>query len=216
MLLLNLLQSQPIYALGFIGALIFAITIHEFAHAWAATRYGDPTPKYEGRLTLNPLSHLDPLGTIFLLLAGFGWGKPVPINPNYFRHKSDQIKVAMAGIVANILLAAILAIPLRIYASQGIILETSPVMIILDLVVQFNLLLAAFNLLPIPPLDGSYIVEYFLSEEAKLHYQFIGPYILISLLLMDRALGTSFIESIMQPILNFLKDITGSANILIR
>jgi len=210
MILFDLLNSEPLYAIGFIGALVVSITIHEFAHAWAATKLGDPTPEYEGRLTLNPLAHMDPLGTIFLLLVGFGWGKPVPINPNYFRSKNDQLKVAFAGIIANLVFAAILAIPLRLNLLEGHAINTSPVLVILDMVIQLNILLASFNILPIPPLDGSYLVEYFLDEAAKLQYQYVGPYILIGVLLLDRLFGTSIILAVMNPIMNFLSYIIES------
>ena len=113
MLILSLLNGNVAYALIFITALLISLTIHEFAHALVATKLGDPTAKFEGRLTLNPIAHLDPVGTILLLLVGFGWGKPVPINPRYFKQNSDEVKVALAGIVSNLILAIILSIPLR-------------------------------------------------------------------------------------------------------
>lgn len=203
MLLLSLIQN-PAYLIAFLVALLLAITVHEFAHAFAATKCGDPTAKIEGRLTLNPLAHLDPLGTLFLFLVGFGWGKPVPINPNYFKKKSDELKVAFAGIFANILLALILAIPIRIATLHGQIVESSLILSVLDIAVELNLILAAFNLIPIPPLDGSHLVEYFLNESAKISYQSIGPYILICVVLLDRLANTSIIFGIMEPIVRFL------------
>lgn len=203
MLILGLLQN-PLYFVAFIVALIVGITVHEFAHAWTANRCGDPTARIEGRLTLNPFAHLDPLGTIFLFLVGFGWGRPVPINPIYFRHKSDELKVAFAGIVTNILLAFILAIPIRIALMNGVHIDSSPFLSFLDIMVELNIILAAFNLLPVPPLDGSHLVEYFLKDQARQVYNQFGPYLLIGLVLLDRISSTSILMSIMEPIIRFL------------
>lgn len=211
MLILNLLQN-PFYLFAFISALIIGITIHEFAHAYVADKCGDPTPKFEGRLTLNPLAHLDPMGTIFLFVAGFGWGKPVPINPSYFNKKSDELKVAFAGIVTNIVMAIILAIPIRIALHNGVLIENSPVLSFLNIIVELNIILATFNILPIPPLDGSHLVEYFLSEDSKRYYQYIGPFILIGIILLDRIAGTSILNGILEPIIRVLSFIVkGSA-----
>ena len=203
MLILGLLQN-PLYFVAFVVALILGITVHEFAHAWVANRSGDPTARVEGRLTLNPFAHLDPLGTLFLFLVGFGWGRPVPINPIYFRNKSDELKVAFAGIVMNILAALILAIPIRIALMHGQLIESSMILSFLDIIVELNIILAAFNLLPIPPLDGSHLVEYFLSDQAKQTYNQFGPYLLISLVLLDKISPTSIIMSVMEPIIRFL------------
>jgi Zn-dependent protease len=203
MLLLNLLQN-PFYLIAFISALIIGITIHEFAHAYVADKCGDPTPRFDGRLTLNPLAHLDPMGTIFLFIAGFGWGKPVPINPSYFTKKSDELKVAFAGIVTNLLMATLLAIPIRVALANGVLIESSPILSFLNIIVGLNIILATFNLLPIPPLDGSHLVEYFLSEDSKKYYQYIGPFFLIGILIMDRFIGTSILNGILEPIIRFL------------
>lgn len=203
MLILGLLQN-PLYFIAFIVALMVGITVHEFAHAWMANRAGDPTARIEGRLSLNPFVHLDPLGTLFLFLVGFGWGRPVPINPIYLRKKSDELKVAFAGIGTNILVALILAIPIRIALMHGQLIESSPILSFLDIIVELNIILAAFNLLPIPPLDGSHLIEYFLNDHAKQTYNFIGPYLLIGLVLLDRISGTSIIMTIMEPIVRFL------------
>jgi len=203
MLILGLLQN-PLYFVAFIAALIVGITVHEFAHAWTANRCGDPTARIEGRLTLNPFAHLDPLGTLFIFLVGFGWGRPVPINPIYFRHKSDELKVAFAGIVTNILVALILAIPIRIALMNGVHIDSSPFLSFLDIMVELNIILAAFNLLPVPPLDGSHLVEYFLKDQARQAYNQFGPYLLIGLVLLDRISSTSILMSIMEPIIRFL------------
>jgi len=204
MLILSLLQSSPLYAIGFLLSLIVALTVHEFAHAWTATKFGDPTAKYEGRLTLNPLAHLDPMGTIFLLLVGFGWGKPVPVNPNYFRNKSDHIWVSLAGIITNLAIALVFAGIVKLSLASGGSIIDSPLLVLASLMVVYNLILAVFNILPIPPLDGSYLVEYFLSDEAKIQYQFVGPYLLFGIIIADRLVGTSIIFSIIAPVIKFL------------
>jgi Zn-dependent protease len=203
MFISNLLLN-PISFVAFLFALVLAITVHEYAHAWMAFKSGDPTAKVEGRLSLNPLVHLDPLGTLFLFFAGFGWGKPVPINTRNLRHRSDELKVAFAGIVANIILALLFALPVRFALLSGHTIESSTVTTVLNLIVEMNLILAAFNLLPIFPLDGSHLVEYFLREPARSTYQYIGPYVLLAILVYDRLTQSSILLSIMEPILRFL------------
>lgn len=201
-MLLGLLGSDPIYTLFFIIALLTGLTVHEFAHAWVATKLGDPTSKLEGRLTLNPVAHLDPMGTVFLLLVGFGWGKPVPIDPRYFKNKTDEIKVALAGIVVNLALAAIIVVPLKSLLATGA--AATPLILFLSLLVLFNIILAVFNLLPIPPLDGSHVVEYFLSDEMKNEYQVIGPFLLFGLIFAQYFLGFSIISNLVEPVVRFI------------
>lgn len=203
MLLINLFRD-PIYFLAFIVALVAGITVHEFAHAFVANKCGDPTPRLSGRLTLNPLAHLDPLGTVFLFLAGFGWGKPVLINPRNFKDKKDELKVAIAGIATNILLALVLAIPIRIALIGGHTIDSSAFLSFLNVIVDINLVLACFNLIPIFPLDGSHFVEYFLSEEAKETYEGTGPFVLFGLILYGNFTGNSILFTIMEPLLRFL------------
>ena len=167
-LLFNLLASIP-------GVLV-AITFHEFAHGYAAYKLGDTTAKDDGRLSLNPFAHLDPLGTIMLIFAGFGWGKPVEVNPrNYNRkipvEKADAI-VAAAGPITNIVLALVFAIIYYlIYRFCGQEFRTSNIGIVLTLLVQLtsviNVGLGVFNLIPLPPLDGSKIIKPFLPYKAK-------------------------------------------------
>ena len=198
MLILSLLNGNVAYALIFITALLISLTIHEFAHALVATKLGDPTAKFEGRLTLNPIAHLDPVGTILLLLVGFGWGKPVPINPGYFKNKSDEIKVALAGIVSNLILAIILSIPLRALLASETGADSSLLVVFLSLTVLMNIVLAVFNILPIPPLDGSHVVEYFLSDEVKYQYQLAGPYLLIGFIAINYLGNTSIITSLVE------------------
>ncbi|MBW1938369.1 MAG: site-2 protease family protein [Deltaproteobacteria bacterium] len=143
--------------------ILLAVTVHEMAHGWVAYRLGDPTAKLMGRLTLNPIRHLDPIGTmVFFLTQTIGWAKPVPVNPSYFKNpRNDMIWVALAGPGANIFLAVLSAVLLR--QVLGSFWETSgffmrPVLYMAYISVQINIGLAVFNLLPIPPLDGSKVL----------------------------------------------------------
>ena len=164
---------------------LFSIVFHEVSHGWVAYALGDPTAKYAGRLTLNPLKHLDPIGSIllpgFLILLSlsfgggivFGWAKPVPINPYNFRdQKYGEAKVAIAGPLANIVLALIFGLPLRFIPSLGFTSFGT----IFFYIVQINVLLAAFNLIPIPPLDGSHILFTFLPEAWQKTKIFLARY----------------------------------------
>ena len=150
--------------------LVLALTFHEYAHAKMADKLGDPTPEDQGRLTLNPMAHMDPMGTICLLFAGFGWGKPVQVNGAYFRNPArENMLVALAGPVMNFILAFVLFIILAfisIFAPAG-----SSVWAIVSVIVLYaaslNISLGVFNLLPVPPLDGSKIFAYFLKGKAR-------------------------------------------------
>lgn len=156
MLILTLLQANPIVALAFVTGIIAAITIHEYAHGLVAYRLGDPTAKLAGRLTLDPRAHLDPIGTLALLFLGFGWGKPTPFDPFNLRNiKRDSALISVAGAASNLLLATALSLPyLLAYFTQNL----SPVLVnaydIVSIVIWINLILAVFNLIPIAPLDG--------------------------------------------------------------
>lgn len=159
-----------------IPGLIIAITFHEFAHAYSADKLGDDTPRMEGRLSLNPLAHLDPVGSLLLLFAGFGWGKPVHVNPrNYTRkmsmEKADAI-VSLAGPLMNFVLAFIFSLVYGLiykFAYNSFVVTTAGniVMIVLDIIVSINIGLGAFNLIPLPPLDGSKIIMPLLPQKAK-------------------------------------------------
>ncbi|HIE40345.1 MAG TPA: site-2 protease family protein [Thiomicrorhabdus sp.] len=182
-----------------VGALpvIFAITVHEFAHGWVASKFGDQSAKMLGRLTLNPIKHIDPIGTILvpivlLIFTGFvfGWAKPVPVNASSFKSpRRDMAWVALAGPVSNFLMAFAWAVVLKI----GLLLQTSTPDIGLFLIysgvigVSINLILAILNLLPIPPLDGSHIASAFLSKRLAWQFNRIAPYgffLLIGLMLL--------------------------------
>lgn len=139
--------------------LLIALSFHESAHAFVANRLGDPTARLAGRLTLNPFAHLDPWGTLALILFRVGWGKPVPINPANFRSpRRDSILVALAGPLSNLIVASFFAILYRNLPSLG------SLHLLLSMIILINILLAVFNLIPIPPLDGSRILKIFISE----------------------------------------------------
>lgn len=159
---------------------IIAITFHEFAHAFTAYKLGDDTPKYQGRLNLNPLSHVDPIGLIMLIVAHFGWGKPVQINPNNFRGKysisASEAIVSVAGPLMNFIIAIIFAIIYMLVAKfaglEFILGNTgSIVMYIIQYTIIVNVGLGVFNLIPLPPLDGSKVLMHFLPYNAKVWFE---------------------------------------------
>lgn len=142
--------------------LILALVIHEYAHARAAVAFGDLTPKIMGRLTLNPVAHIDPIGLIMLLLVRFGWAKPVVINPNNFRNpRRDDLLVSLAGPTANFALAFLAMLIWAVLIKMHVGLTTGT-LLVLQLIVLFNINFGLFNLIPLPPLDGSHVLSYFL------------------------------------------------------
>lgn len=167
---------------------IFAIVIHEFSHGAMANYLGDPTAKYAGRLTLNPIKHLDPIGSFLVPLLsiifigkGFGWAKPVPINPYNFRdQKYGSMKVALAGPGSNLIVALIFGLALRFFIFLNFI--PSGLYLAFSFIIFINILLAIFNLIPIPPLDGSHILFALLpysAQKVKIFLQQFGTFILI-------------------------------------
>jgi Zn-dependent protease len=171
-----------------IVVLLIAFPIHELAHAWAADYFGDSTPRMNGRLTLNPLAHLDPIGSLLLLVAGFGWAKPVPVNPYVLQRRSHSayMLVSLAGPLSNLLMAVVAAVPFKLgvvsIAATQLDLATSgerffPTLPqILWVFVSINLLLMLFNLIPLPPLDGDTIAEYFFPPSWSQFMERIRPY----------------------------------------
>ncbi len=163
-------------------AILIALTFHELAHGYMAFSLGDPTAKMQGRLTLNPLAHLDPIGTILLLIVGFGWAKPVPVNPLNFRgsRKKGMVLVGLAGPLMNIILAIIAALLIKLlyaFYFNGMVSSNSTVFSFFfqtfKLLMSYNIILAVFNLIPIPPLDGSKILAGLLpSDYGRYFYQF--------------------------------------------
>ncbi len=183
-------------------SLIVAITIHEFSHALAADKLGDPTPRSLGRLTLNPLKHLDPIGTLMLLIVHFGWGKSVVIDPYNFKHpKRDEIIVSFAGPASNLILATILSLMIRFLNLNYLTL------IIFSNLIQINVILAIFNLIPIPPLDGSKILLNLLPEDLSNQWQEAFQrygFVLLIILLFLPINGSNMINIIMTPILRII------------
>lgn len=197
-----------------IFSILIAVSVHEWAHAFVAHRLGDPTPEREGRLTLNPLAHIDPFGAILFLVIGFGWAKPVPINPSYFRHeRRDTALVALAGPVSNVILAFLALLILRFLAPDALSASPNDVLKSLadggggvgrELVTQIclsslfiNLALMAFNLLPIAPLDGSRVLLSILPrryEDSLSGFFRHGPMILLALIIAEPILDVPIIS----------------------
>lgn len=181
--------------------LVIAITIHEFSHALAADRLGDPTPRSQGRLTLNPLAHLDPLGTLMLFLVHFGWGKPVIFDPYNLAHpRRDAGIISIAGPISNLLLAILLSLVLNLFPLPIYLFPLLYAIIIL------NISLAVFNLVPVYPLDGEKILAAILPRDLAYEYQAVmsryGTIILIFMILP--LFGSSPIISLISPVIDFL------------
>lgn len=205
--ILNLLIENPLLGLAFIGAIVLAIGLHEAAHAYSAYWLGDNTPKFQGRLTLNPIKHLDPIGTVLILLVGFGWGKPVEFNPyNLKNAKRDIALVAFAGPATNIILVVICSVIVHLgvlpfLLGPQVYAQILPIIIVFA---QLNITLAVFNLIPVEPLDGFKVLAGLLPNHlANQWYQTrqYGIYVLIVLLI------TGAIEKIVFPITTFLYNI---------
>ena len=188
-----------------IPALVFSLSFHEFAHAWMAYRLGDSTAARMGRLTLNPMSHLDPIGSLALLLMGFGWAKPVPVDPRYLKNpRQDMVKVAAAGPISNIILAIIAAFVLRLLFDTDLLSNSVKTFFIIFM--QINITLAVFNLLPVSPLDGSQILSPFLENKfgpdivwkMRVH----GPRVLFFIIIFSMVTDIHIFSFIITPIFN--------------
>ena len=183
----------------FIVALAFSVSFHEFCHAWGANLLGDPTARFAGRLTMNPIAHVDPVGTLiapgvmYLLTQGgamFGWAKPVPVDSHNLKSpRWDGLKVALLGPVSNVFLGVIAAVVFGLLAGYG--LTENAAGALLRQLLRVNCLLAVFNLLPIPPLDGSWILDCILPREAYNVYQRIKPYGMLMLIAIILVPGVS-------------------------
>ncbi len=201
----TLLFSNPLLFIVWAIGLVLAISIHEYSHAVAADRLGDPTPRSQGRLTLNPLAHLDPLGTLALLLLGFGWGKPVLFDPYNLRSpRRDSALIAIAGPISNLLFALILSLIVNFIPGIGVFSAVFPIIIIM------NITLAIFNLVPVFPLDGEKILGGLLPAEIYREYSTImsqyGTIILIFMLL-PIAGGVSPISALISPVISFVANL---------
>jgi len=203
--LLNLLLKDPAGFIIIAVPLLYSIIFHELAHGWVAYRMGDPTAKSLGRLSLNPLKHLDPLGTIMLFLFGFGWARPVPVNFNQLRdRRKGMILVSAAGVVTNMLLAFIALFLLRLLSLS----QSSVAGELLYYFARINIILAAFNLIPLPPLDGSKILMGFASPGVRnflFRLERYGFFIIIALLYLGVLTPViRFFEWIILSLINLL------------
>jgi Zn-dependent protease len=204
-------------------AFLFAISVHESAHAWTANRCGDPTARMLGRITLNPIKHIDPFGTVVLPLIAMlthlpviGWAKPTPVDPRNFKnHVLDDILTSVAGPVSNFIVATsatILLAAIALTATNGRIIVQGalsgfavgnsalvPASLLLYAFLQINVLLAVFNLIPVPPLDGSHVLRHFLSDNARRVYDTVGVFGLMALVFF----GGQFLMALIRPVLLF-------------
>jgi Zn-dependent protease len=175
-------------------AILIAITVHEFSHAWMAHYLGDPTAKLEGRLSLNPLVHIDPLGFLMLIFVHFGWAKPVPYNPHYLKNpRSGSLLIALAGPISNFILALVFSIPLKYISPDSIFID------FFLLSVYINLGLMIFNLIPIPPLDGSKILAFFIPPRFDRQLESFlrnGPYVLFGIIILEQVFRIGIISPI--------------------
>ena len=228
---IDLFGSDPLLGLITVvtlcASLVIGITVHEFSHAYVATSLGDRTAVNLGRLSLNPIRHLDPLGSVLILLAGFGWGKPVPVSPAYLRigRRLGMAMVSLAGPLSNIIAAAIFGIMLRAEVAgmsgsdfvvgrfQGSdLLEYALVSL-----VRWNLVLAVFNLLPIAPLDGFKVALGVLPRDAANAYaktEKYGPGILLILILAGFIFGIPVFSTVIWPVVNLFGEIILGSSLL--
>jgi len=199
--MISLLFQNPMVFALLAGALIISISIHEFSHAFAAYKLGDSTGKNMGRMTLNPKAHLDPIGTIFLILIGFGWGKPVPFNPSNLENpKRDSAIISLAGPLSNFILAVVLSLVIKLVSVNSIPGA------FLYLTIMYNLMLGFFNLIPLGPLDGNKIVYGILPDKLAVQWvdvQRYGMFILLFLIMFN------FTEKILLPLVDVAMKLLG-------
>jgi Zn-dependent protease len=214
--LLRLLSTDPLVFVLLAIGLIEAIAMHEYAHALAADLQGDRMPRAFGRLTLNPAKHLDPLGTICLLLVGFGWGKPVEFRPQALSSKRfGAAIVALAGPMMNLLLALVAALVGRVmaldFSSPGLLIfERNPLELFLFLFFSLNVFLAVFNLIPLPPLDGSRLLTIFLPPDKQKIVYFLDQYGLLILLAILFFGGFELLDPLLARVQSVLLTLVGN------
>jgi len=206
--MLSYLLTNPLSFLIWLAALLIAISIHEASHAWTANRLGDPTARFAGRITLNPLVHLDPLGTLMLLFTGFGWGKPVPFDPYNLRdpHR-DSALISLSGPASNLILAVIFSLLWRLISYFFPLSHTILALIFFPFI-QLNIALGIFNLIPLHPLDGGKILIGLLPQEKAYNIEeFLNRYSLITfiLLLLPLFQGHSLLDLIIRPLISGLQ-----------
>ena len=207
---MGIASLDPAVQVILIPVILFSFSFHEFSHGWVAFRFGDPTAHQHGRLTLNPLAHLDVFGTFALYFMGFGWAKPVPVDIGRLRNpKRNATLVALAGPGSNFLLALICGISFSILIKMAAGGTQVPTIIlkVLQVGLFINITLGVFNFLPIPPLDGSRILEGFIPYEHRhivLKMEQVGPMVLIGLIAFGWITGFSIIWMVMGPIITTL------------
>ncbi|MFH1193951.1 MAG: site-2 protease family protein [bacterium] len=187
---ISLLSNNPLYFIAWVAAILLTLSLHEFSHAYTAHRLGDDTAKDAGRLTLNPLAHVDWLGFFMLILIGFGWGKPVPVNPYNLKYKKwGSALVSLAGPFANLIGIIFFGIILKFLEAYAALPAENLLVQFINLLIIINVVLMAFNLIPIPPLDGAQFLFTILDNPKynnfKMRLQAQGPLILIGLILLD-------------------------------
>ncbi len=198
-----------------IPTILYALTIHEYFHGWTANKFGDPTARLQGRLTLNPLAHIDILGALCFVFAHFGWGKPVPINPNNFRNpRRDNMIVSFAGPASNFVSALLFGLIFQVLRTVSLPMNVSALFYnLLISGIIMNLSLAFFNMIPLFPLDGSHILEGLLPYPMAMRYKEIerySPFILLGLIVMGNFTGVSILSMVLGPPIHyFLKLFTG-------
>ncbi len=210
-------DTEPVQIVARLAALLIGLTVHEYAHAWTAYRLGDPTAKLMGRLTLNPISHIDPLGAIMLLFAGFGWAKPVPVD-GYRVGYRGMLKVALAGPISNVILAVVAALALRLFllfpGGTGLMIQGlgDGLLTMLIIFINLNLVLAVFNMLPIPPLDGWKVLLGLVPADTAMQmhsYEPYGPMVLLVVIVSGRLTGYSVLSQLLDPVVTAFWQIFG-------
>lgn len=194
----------------FLPGILVGLTFHEAAHGYASHMLGDPTPKLQGRLSLNPLHHMDPLGFLALFFAGFGWGKPVEINPMYYKHRRrDELIVSLAGVVTNLFIAILSCFVLKFLinysASHDVSLVVETVFYIFNYMMQINIVLMVFNLLPVPPLDGfGVLTQIFNLRKYDWYYNLYSNGFLILMLLIIFNVTDKILTPAVSTVLNLM------------
>lgn len=210
----TLLFTSPIFFLLWAASVVLALSVHEFSHALVSHALGDRTAERSGRLTLNPMAHVDPLGFIMLIFAGFGWGKPVPFNPYNLRYpRWGPALVALGGPLANLASVVVFGVLLRTLRSSGFPAENLLV-VFLSLLVIINAILLVFNLIPIPPLDGSKFLFSALSDprydRLRAALETRGPFILLIVIILDRFMPVPLLGSVFGWVVELLHTLFGT------